>query len=124
MKFKIDDFGNWKRTATTNRSHFWLALRLHNVFDGDHAPLNNYAVRSKMTLQNVMDTYDELIRLVEKEREFENEAKALIEKAQSEDVMVNLKNISRDMFPSGDVYREFMRVVMKLQEINGGNNNG
>lgn len=124
MKFKIDDFGKWKKTATTNGSHFWLALRLHNVFDGDHAPLNNYAVRSKMTLQNVMDTYDELIRLVEKERRFEDEAKALIEKAQSEDVMVNLKKISRDMFPSGDVYREFMRAVMKLQEMNGGNNNG
>jgi hypothetical protein len=123
MKFKIDDFGKWKRADTTSKSFFWLSIRLHHIFDGDHAPLNGYAVRSKMTIQDVMDTYDELRRISEKERGFESEAKALIKKAQSEDVMINLRNISREMFASGEIYREFMRTVMKLQELNGGNNN-
>ena len=123
MGYKIDDFANWKRgSAGKEAFDFAMASQVFKLFDGDN--IYRYTERNKkLTIQHVINQVKIFEDIVKENYEFKKTAKALIEKAQSEDVMVNLKNISREMFPSGEVYKEFMRVILKLQEMNGGNNN-
>jgi len=124
MGFKIDDFGSWKRgSAGKEAFDFARASQVFKLFDGDN--IYRYTEQNKkLTIQRVMNEVKVFEDIVKENYEFKKKAKALIEQAQSEDVMINLKNISREMFPSGETYREFMKAILKLQEMNGGNNNG
>lgn len=105
----------WRRVNNDKIKEQKYRLHLKHLFDGDHAGLNDFNLRSIYTIQTVIKMSKEMDDLMEKKVAKEQGIDEFKEKALTEGAIINLKDATQDCFMDSDSMEEFWRVCFEIQ---------
>lgn len=86
------------------------------TFDGDHALLNNFSVRERYTIQDIIDAVADYEQFTQEKVKKEQSIALFKEKAQNEGVFVNLKEVTDKLFFDSEHMDEFWRICFELHQ--------
>lgn len=92
------------------------------VFDGDHALCNEFSVRGRFTIQDMIQSVQEREVFIKEKKLKEEAIEAFKAEALANGMTINLKEATDDKFFSSQDMNEFWRVCYELSKDKGSHN--
>lgn len=106
----------WRRMNPKKHNKIRMTL-MKRLFDGDHAAASNFVARKSWTLNEVMESMEELEKQTIEEEQYATELEKFKIMASNGEININLKDISKELFYDSEDLNEFWRVSFELHNM-------